>query len=39
MKGEAQREREKEIEEEKEERGGGTQRGKWCSKKPASTLD
>ena len=39
MKGEAQREREKESEEEKEESGGGTQRGKWCSKKPASTLD
>ena len=42
-KGEAQREkereREKESEEEKEESGGGTQRGKWCSKKPASTLD
>ena len=32
-------EREKESEEEKEESGGGTQRGKWCSKKPASTLD
>ena len=40
-KGEAQREREreKESEEEKKESGGGTQRGKWCSKKPASTLD
>ena len=34
-----EREREKESEEEKEESGGGTQRGKWCSKKPASTLD
>ena len=33
------REREKESEEEKEESGGGTQRGKWCSKKPAITLD
>ena len=36
---EREREREKESEEEKEESGGGTQRGKWCSKKPASTLD
>ena len=35
----SEREREKESEEEKEESGGGTQRGKWCSKKPASTLD
>ena len=34
-----EREREKRSEEEKEESGGGTQRGKWCSKKPASTLD
>ena len=34
-----EREREKESEKEKEESGGGTQRGKWCSKKPASTLD
>ena len=33
------REREKESEEKKEESGGGTQREKWCSKKPASTLD
>ena len=43
MKGEAhrerEREREKESEEEKEESGGGTQRGKWCSEKPTSTLD
>ena len=29
---EREREREKESEEEKEESGGGTQRGKWCSK-------
>ena len=36
---EREREREKESEEEKVESGGGTQRGKWCSKKPASTLD
>ena len=33
---EREREREKESAEEKEE-SGGTQRGKWCSKKPAST--
>ena len=36
---ESEREREKESEKEKEESVGGTQRGKWCSKKPASTLD
>ena len=36
---EKHRESKKESEEEKEESGGGTQRGKWCSKKPASTLD
>ena len=29
---ERERERGKESEEEKEESGGGTQRGKWCSK-------
>ena len=33
-----EREREKEREEEKEESGGGMQRGKWCSKKLASTF-
>ena len=39
-KGEAEKEREKESEEEEEEEsGGGAQGGKWCTKKPASTLD
>ena len=36
---EREREKEKESEEEKEENGGGMKRGKWCSKKPTSTLD
>ena len=34
-----EKQREREREEEKEESGGGMQRGKWCSKKPTSTLD
>ena len=37
---EKHREREKRrVRKRTEESGGGTQRGKWCSKKPASTLD